>query len=274
MRLLRATLTIAALMAIPLQAQAQEVLASVGDATLTWQDLLEMVGGEANAEVLQVTNDLEAMELLQSWVREELIVRAAENQSLDNDPMVQEALAQARRQILIEAYLQRVMEDIQVSQLEVENYIATWEESYGLELELRHILVDDTNLATAVLSRLRAGQDFAALAEQYSLCPSSQDGGELGWLRRGEAAIAFEEAAFSLEDGGLSGVVETPMGYHVIQRLDSRPLSDPLSGQELLQMVAMQLTTEAQQAEILDQIDQLEQQYQVNTYPERLLEHF
>lgn len=274
MRLLRATLTIAALMAIPLQAQAQEVLASVGDATLTWQDLLEMVGGEANADVLQVTNDLEAMELLQSWVREELIVRAAENQSLDNDPMVQEALAQARRQILIEAYLQRVMEDIQVSQLEVENYIATWEESYGLELELRHILVDDTNLATAVLSRLRAGQDFAALAEQYSLCPSSQDGGELGWLRRGEAAIAFEEAAFSLEDGGLSGVVETPMGYHVIQRLDSRPLSDPLGGQELLQMVAMQLTTEAQQAEILDQIDQLEQQYQVNTYPERLLEHF
>jgi len=255
-------------------ASSQEVLASVDDATLTWEDLLEMVGGEENADVLQVASDMEAVELLQSWVREELIVRAAENQNMQSDPMVQEALEQARRQILIEAYLQRMMEDVQVSQLEVENYVSTWSESYNRELRLRHILVDDPTLASAIRTRLRAGQDFQQLASQYSLCPSGADGGELGWIRRGEAAMAFEEAAFALEDGGLSDVVETPMGYHIIQRLESRPRSDSLSDQEIAQLVGMQLTQEAQQAEILDQIDQLEQQYSVNIYPERLLEHF
>lgn len=255
-------------------ASSQEVLASVDDATLTWEDLLEMVGGEENADVLQVANDMEAMELLQSWVREELIVRAAENQNLQTDPMVREALEQARRQILIEAYLQRMMEDVQVSQLEVENYVSTWQDSYNLELRLRHILVDDPTLASAIRTRLRAGQGFEQLASQYSLCPSSEDGGNLGWIRRGEAAMAFEEAAFALEDGGMSDVVETPMGYHIIQRLESRPRSDSLSDQEIAQLVGMQLTQEAQQAEILDQIDQLEQQYSVNIHPERLLEHF
>lgn len=262
------------LLALAGPASSQEVLASVDDATLTWEDLLEMVGGEENADVLQVANDMEAMELLQSWVREELIVRAAENQNLQSDPMVREALQQARRQILIEAYLQRIMEDLQVSQMEVENYVSTWQDSYNRELRLRHILVDDPTLASAILTRLRAGRDFDELASQYSLCPSSEDGGDLGWIQRGDAAMAFEEAAFSLEDGGLSDVVETPMGYHVIQRLESRPRSDSLTGQEIAQLVGMQLTQEAQQAEILDQIDHLEQQYSVNIHPERLLEHF
>lgn len=268
------TMLLTALLAAPCTVGAQEVLASVDDATLTWEDLLEMVGGQENADVLQVANDLEAMELLQSWVREELIVRAAENRNLETDPMVREALEQARRQILIEAYLQRMMEDVQVSQLEVENYLSTWADTYGQELKLRHILVDNATLAGAILTRLRSGQEFAALASQYSLCPSAEEGGELGWIRRGQAAIAFEEAAFSLEDNGLSEVVETPMGYHVIQRLDSRPAGDSPEGQELAQMVAMQLTQEAQQAEILEQIEELEAQYSVNIYPERLLEHF
>ncbi len=260
------------LLAVP--ASAQEVLASVDDATLTWEDLLEMVGGQDNADALQVANDMEAVELLQSWVREELIVRAAENQNLQSDPMVRDALEQARRQILIEAYLQRMMEDIQVSQLEVENYVSTWEDSYNRELRLRHILVDDATLASAILTRLRAGQGFEQLAAQYSLCPSAQDGGNLGWIRRGDAAIAFEEAAFTLDPEELSAVVETPMGYHVIQMLESRPRSDSLTAQEVAQLVGMQLTQEVQQAEILEQIEQLEQQYSVNIYPGRLLEHF
>jgi peptidyl-prolyl cis-trans isomerase C len=274
MRSLSAAVTILSLLVLAGPAASQEVLASVDDATLTWEDLLEMVGGQENADVLQVANDLEAMELLQSWVREELIVRAAESRNLQSDPMVQEALDQARRQILIEAYLQRMMEDVQVSQMEVENYVSTWEDSYNRELKLRHILVDDQTLASALLTRLRAGQDFEQLASQYSMCPSGEDGGNLGWIRRGDAAIAFEEAAFTLEQGELSGVVETPMGFHVIQMLDSRPRSDSLGAQEVAQLVGMQLTQEAQQAEILEQIGQLEQQYSVNIYPERLLEHF
>lgn len=64
----------------------------------------------------------------------------------------------------------------------------------------------------------RPGSDFAKLAEKYSDCPSKEKGGDLGTFKRGTMAKAFEEAAFGLKVGQLSGIVETPFGFHVIQR--------------------------------------------------------
>lgn len=66
--------------------------------------------------------------------------------------------------------------------------------------------------------QIAAGGDFAALARQHSDCPSSQKGGDLGSFGRGQMVKAFEEAAFGLPVGGTSAVVETPFGYHLIQR--------------------------------------------------------
>ena len=68
-------------------------------------------------------------------------------------------------------------------------------------------------------SRIQSGElDFTQAAVDYSDCPSSADGGMLGEFGRGAMVPAFEEAAFSLPVGGISGVVETQFGYHLIYR--------------------------------------------------------
>lgn len=59
---------------------------------------------------------------------------------------------------------------------------------------------------------------FAQAAIEYSDCPSGQDGGMLGQFGRGAMVPAFEEAAFTLPVGGMSDVVETQFGYHLILR--------------------------------------------------------
>ena len=67
-------------------------------------------------------------------------------------------------------------------------------------------------------SQLQQGADFATLAREHSDCPSSSKGGDLGQFGRGQMVGPFEDAAFGMEVGQTSGVVETPFGYHLIQR--------------------------------------------------------
>jgi peptidyl-prolyl cis-trans isomerase SurA len=72
--------------------------------------------------------------------------------------------------------------------------------------------------AESVVVELRNGADFAAAAKRFSDDPASRDqGGELGWFRRGRMVRQFEAAAFRLRPGQISNVVETPFGFHIIQ---------------------------------------------------------
>jgi parvulin-like peptidyl-prolyl isomerase len=76
-------------------------------------------------------------------------------------------------------------------------------------------------LAQELRQRLVDGEDFAALAAEYSDDPSNAGtGGDLGWFARGAMVAPFEEAAFSLEPGTLSEPVKTEYGYHLIEVLE------------------------------------------------------
>ncbi|MBJ6751072.1 peptidylprolyl isomerase [Geomonas anaerohicana] len=76
--------------------------------------------------------------------------------------------------------------------------------------------------AEALLKRVKAGEDFAAVAKAESSCPSASQGGDLGAFGRGEMVPAFEKAAFALKTGEVSGVVESEFGYHIIKVTDKQ----------------------------------------------------
>lgn len=73
-------------------------------------------------------------------------------------------------------------------------------------------------------AQLLKGAEFSALAKQHSQDPgSAPNGGDLGFFTKGRMVPAFEEAAFATQPGGLSGIVETPFGYHVIKVTETKP---------------------------------------------------
>ena len=82
-----------------------------------------------------------------------------------------------------------------------------------------HILVKTKKEIDVVLERLKKGEKFSVLAKDISLCPSKKRGGDLGSFSRGQMVKEFENAAFALKKGQISGIVKTQFGYHIIKRL-------------------------------------------------------
>lgn len=86
------------------------------------------------------------------------------------------------------------------------------------EVRASHILVKTEDEARSLLEEIRAGKSFAQAAEEVSLCPSGQNGGDLGFFGRGMMVKPFEDAAFSMENiGEVSEPVQTQFGWHLIQ---------------------------------------------------------
>lgn len=95
----------------------------------------------------------------------------------------------------------------------------------------RHILIKVTEVTSEeearqkigqVHSRLKSGEDFAALAKLYSQDGSAQKGGDLGWLYPGDTVPAFDQAMNALKVGEISNPVQTQFGFHIIQVLERR----------------------------------------------------
>ncbi len=97
------------------------------------------------------------------------------------------------------------------------------------QVHARHILVASQAEAESLLARIEAGEDFAELARTYSLDLSTRPaGGDLGWFPRGYLLVdEVEEAAYTLPPGTVSGVVQSALGFHIVEVLDrgERPLT-------------------------------------------------
>ncbi|MBN1169734.1 peptidylprolyl isomerase [Candidatus Micrarchaeota archaeon] len=79
-----------------------------------------------------------------------------------------------------------------------------------------HILVDNEKTARKLKQEIENGADFVMMAKRHSLCPSKENGGDLGEFGKGAMVKEFEDAAFSLNVGKISDPVKTQFGYHLI----------------------------------------------------------
>jgi len=134
----------------------------------------------------------------------------------------------------------------QITDAEIQAYYKKNQDAYKVQdqVKVRHILIsvpqgaDSKTDAAAkakaedLLKQIKAGGNFAELAEKNSDDPGSKSqGGELGWLDRGKTVPEFDKTAFSLAPGQTSGVIKTQFGYHILQVEDKktaheRPLSE------------------------------------------------
>ncbi len=97
----------------------------------------------------------------------------------------------------------------------------------------------------AAQARLNSGEDFAEVAKAVSTCPSSAEGGDLGFFGKGQMDPAFEQAAFELEVGQTSDIVKSSFGYHLIKVTDKKPAGN-IPFEEVKEDITRHLTQQKQ----------------------------
>ncbi len=152
------------------------------------------------------------------------------------DRIKRELRDEVRKSLMSQRLQEKNFGKIQATKREVEEFFNTYKDSIGVipeKVVIFHIFQNPKaseklkkkfyEKAVAILDSIKAGEDFAELAKKYSDDPgSAAQGGDLGFVKKGVFYPEFEEAAFKLNPNELSGIVESPVGFHIIQMLERR----------------------------------------------------
>jgi len=195
---------------------------------------VDLSSEDGQARLLQLRKDV-----LDGMIQQVLVEQVATQEGISvSDEEVETALAQLIEEVGGDAAFQAQLEQNGLTREEVfEGQRATMLYQKVFEwvtgsvpttaehVHARHILVDTREEAEQLLAQLEAGADFAELARTYSQDESTREaGGDLGWFPRGVLlAPEVEEAAFGLQAGQISPVVQSSFGFHIIQVLERDP---------------------------------------------------
>ena len=138
--------------------------------------------------------------------------------------------------MISERYQQQLLSAVVVTRSEVKEFYKTYKDSLPvlpMMAKVRHLQVPIKPGAAAkektksFLSGLRSqivegSSSFSDIAKAHSLDPSKNNGGELGWVKRGSLVKSFETAAFTIELGKISDPIETEFGYHILETLEKQ----------------------------------------------------
>lgn len=203
------------------------IQAAVQDTTITVPE--DRVEQEVEQEVESRIQQFGSRQALTQGLRDANMTMASFRENLRG---------QIRRQILLEQFMSRARQEsgssVSVSEEEMREFFEAQRASLGerpASLRFTQIVFEPeasdsasgTALARAqeIRQMLVSGeQDFETLAERFSQDPgSAQQGGDLGWFRRGDMVPEFADVVYAMQPGQISPVVKTPFGYHII-RLD------------------------------------------------------
>ena len=206
----------------------RQALDQLIDREILWQEAQRREITVSDGRVKEVLQELEG-----KFKNREGYLRQLKAMGFDDESYA----AYIRQDLAIERLMETAVETSPVSDVDMEDFYSQNRAQFVQPESVwaRHILIkveagaDDAarkaaeNKAADILEALKEGNDFARLAREYSDDSSSQAGGDLGWIARGQMVKPFEDTAFALEPGQISDPVRTVFGLHIIKLEEKRP---------------------------------------------------
>lgn len=163
-----------------------------------------------------------------------------------------------RKELLMMEYQEHYMTHINITDEDARAFYDNNPEMFATnQVSASHILVEDEALANELKAQLDEGADFAELAVAHSTCPSSAQGGDLGYFGRGQMVPEFENAAFAMEVGDISEPVQTQFGWHIIL------LTDRIDEAGDFESAKAMIINQLQQEEMMAHIESLQQSAEI-----------
>jgi peptidyl-prolyl cis-trans isomerase C len=188
-------------------------------------------------------------ELLDTMIVREIIMQQAKKDGLDKSPAVAEKMAELKQRVIVEAFLKKKIEEqANISDADLQKFYDQNKDKFksGEQVRASHILVKDENTAKEILAEIKKGGNFEELAKKHSIDAAGAKGGDLGWFGHGSMIPEFENVAFAMKEGEISGVVKTKFGYHIIKLTGKRP-AGIRSFEESKELIKSKLLPEKQQ---------------------------
>jgi peptidyl-prolyl cis-trans isomerase C len=192
--------------------------------------------------------------LRQRWIQylvdTTVFSREAEKVALEKDPEVARELKRREDSLLAQAFRKQVIgAKTQIDDKEISQYYETHPEEFKVpeKVRVQAILVKTKEEAEKALKDLETSPSFAWVAVNTSLHPDAKStGGDIGWFSRGEKDPALENAAFSLEKGQVSGIIQTQAGFEIIKVMDkkggyAKPLEEDVKQQIKMTLMGQKL---------------------------------
>jgi peptidyl-prolyl cis-trans isomerase C len=217
-----------------LLAQDKEVLAKIGNKTITVSDLNKVIGFYEPEQRKAIDKNPQIKEnILWQMIRSTVVANIAKKKGFDKKPDIRNQQEMMVNNFLAAVYLQKeIIDKITINDDKARSYYKDHTETFKTPemIRARHILIKVETSATdeekknakskaeEVLAKIKKGEDFSKLASEVSDDPGTKDkGGDLDFFSKGSMVPAFEEVAFSLKPGEISGIIETEYGYHLIK---------------------------------------------------------
>ena len=194
-------------------------------------------------------------EVLFNGILDQLIQQSVLAQTVgENAPRsVQIALENERRALLAAAVVDDILKDAVTDEALQKAYDEAFANAEPTpEWNASHILVETEEEAAALITRLNAGEEFAAVAQEASSDSSAASGGQMYGFESGKMVPDFEAAVVALEVGAVSAPVQTQFGWHVVKLNETRLREIPT-----LEQVADELRPQVERAAVQTRLDEL-----------------
>ncbi|MBI5640425.1 MAG: peptidylprolyl isomerase [Nitrospirae bacterium] len=265
-----------------------DVLAKIGDRTISLADLDRIIKFYPEERQKSFADNPRNKDMLLRRIVQGIVLSAlAKKEGFDKDPMIREQLSLFENDFLATEFVkQKTAKDISVTDKDIEIYYKTHQDEFKVKEQVlaRHILVkvdadaseEDKKKARTkaedLLKRVKAGEDFAKLATEFSDDPSAKTkGGDLGYFSRGRMVKEFEDAAFALKPGDISDIVTTKYGYHIIKVTDKKGEETLPLESIMKERIRKKLLEDFRQAKIKDFIDKAIKDAGVELYRDKLI---